>query len=130
MSQIPLWFDTYQDAIRATVMALGGYKQVGSMLKPSMPPDAAGRWLNDTLNPEKREKLDISELAFIRKEARRRGIDTLAAYEMREAGYADPQPLVFEDEEARLKREFIEAVKGLKSIEGRMERLSALRSVA
>lgn len=130
MSQIPLWFDTYQDAIRATFMALGGYKAVGAMLRPSMPADAAGRWLNDTLNPDKREKLDISELALIRKEARRRGIDTLAAYEMREAGYADPQPLVIEDEAARLQREFVEAVKALKSIETRMDRLTTLKAVA
>jgi hypothetical protein len=130
MSQMQLWFDTYQDAIRATVMALGGYKHVGTMLKPSMPADAAARWLNDTLNPEKREKLDIAELALIRKEARRRGIDTLATYEMREAGYADPQPLVIEDEAARLQREFVEAVRSLKSIEIRMDQLATLRAVA
>lgn len=128
--QLPLFFDSYEDAIRATVMALGGFKQVGSMLRPAMSPDEAGRWLNDCLNAGRREKLDIRELAIIRKEARVRGLHILAAYEAREAGYADPQPIVIEDEAARLQREFIESVKALESIRRQMDQIGHLRVAA
>jgi hypothetical protein len=128
--QIPLWFESYEDAIRATIQSLGGFDVVAKLLRPAMPADQAKRWLHDTLNHNKRDKLDIHDLALIRKEARRRGIDVLAAYEAREAGYAEPQPLVIEDEAARLQREFVEAVRALKSIEHRMDQLTVLRAVA
>jgi hypothetical protein len=129
-AQIPLWFDSYEDAIRATIQALGGFKPVAKLLRPAQPTDAAARWLHDALNTDRRDKLDVHDLALIRQEARRRGVHTLAAYEMREAGYADPQPLVIEDEAARLQREFIEAVKGLDAIRNRMDQLTALKAVA
>lgn len=121
--QIPLFYDTYEDAIRDTVLALGGFKKVGSALWPAMPVDDAGRKLNHCLNLDKREKLDLGELALIRKAARQAGVHILAAHEMREAGYAEPQPLAPEDEQAQLQREFITAVKALDSIQTRMARL-------
>ena len=120
--QIPLFYDTYEDAIRDCVMALGGFKKVGAMLWPAMPADDAGRKLAHCLNAEKREKLDLGELALIRKAARQAGVHVLAAYEMREAGYCDPQPLSVEDEAAQLHREFIAAVKGLEAIQQRIAR--------
>lgn len=120
--QIPLFFDSYEDAIRNTVTAIGGMKKVGSMLWPALPVDDAGRKLAHCLNPDKREKLDPGELALIRKAARQAGIHTLAAYEMRQAGYTDPVPVSPEDEAAQLQREFITAVKALDSIQQRLAR--------
>ena len=46
-----------------------------------------------------------------------------ANFLMREAGYADPQPIEPEDERARLEREFIEAAKGVQAIAARLTRL-------
>lgn len=124
--QIPLFFDTYEEAIRATVAGIGGLKAVGSMLRPELGPEQAGRWLSDALNPRCRDTLHIGQLAVIRREARRLGVHTLAAYEAREAGYSDPQPMVIEDEAARLQREFVEAVKALEGIRGEMARLQGM----
>lgn len=123
-TQIPLFFDTYEAAIRAAVDALGGLKVVGSMLWPAREPDAAARNLAAALDPDKREKLDLSELRLIRREARKRGIHVLAAYEARDAGYADPQPLEPEDERAKLQREFIEGVRRLAGIEARLQHIT------
>lgn len=120
--QIPLFFETYEDAIRDTVTALGGNKVVGHMLWPAMPVDEAGRKLAHCLNPEKREKLDIRELRLIRQEARKRGHHILAHFEARDAGYSEPQPLNPEDEQAQLQREFIACVKSLEAIQARMSR--------
>jgi hypothetical protein len=120
--QIPLFVEDYNEAIRATVQALGGFKRIGADLKPDMAVDAAGRWLADCCNPDKREKLAPSELAFIRKRARAEGVHILAAYEMRDAGYAEPQPIEPEDERAALMREFVMASKGFQALVARMER--------
>lgn len=122
-AQIPLFYDTYEDAIRDCVTALGGNKKVGNMLWPAMPVDEAGRKLAHCLNTDKREKLDLGELRLIRREARKAGIHILAHYEARDAGYAEPQPLTPEDEAAQLQKEFIASVKALEAIQARMARV-------
>jgi hypothetical protein len=124
--QIPLFYDTYEDAIRDCVMALGGFKKVGSLLWPAMPADDAGRKLSACLNTDKREKLDLGELRLIRREARMAGIHILAHYESRDAGYAEPQPIAPEDEAAQLQREYIAAVKTMAAIQSRMDRALSL----
>jgi hypothetical protein len=124
--QLPLFYETYEDAIRDCVTALGGNKVVGSTLWPAMPADEAGRKLAHCLNPDKREKLDLGELRLIRRAARKAGVHILAHYEARDAGYTEPQPLNPEDEAAQLQREFIAAVKGLEALQGRMARLGGV----
>lgn len=120
--QIPLFVEDYYEAIRATVQALGGFKPVGHDLKPDLAPDAAGRWLADCCNPEKREKLSPTELAYIRRRARAARVHILAAYEMRDAGYAEPQPVEPEDERAALMRQFVEASKGMRALVADLQR--------
>lgn len=123
-AQTSLFHDTYEDAIRDAVTALGGFKKAGSMLWPAMPADEAGRKLANCLNRDKREKLDLGELLMIRKACRQIGCHVLATFELRDAGYADPQPLEPLDERAQLEREFIESVKALEAIQRRMSRNS------
>lgn len=120
--QIPLFVDSYYDAIRAAIEGLGGFKRVGSDLKPDLAVEAAGRWLADCCNPDKREKLSLTELAYIRKAARMAGVHVLTAYEAQDAGYAPPQPIAPEDEAAQLQREFIASVKALAALQQRMSR--------
>lgn len=127
--QIPLFIDDYHEAIRATVQAIGGFKRVGSDLKPDLSVEAAGRWLADCCNPDKREKLALTELAYIRKAARQAACHILAEYEARDAGYAEPHPIEPEDERAKLERQFIESVRALEVIQKRLAR-NALQSVA
>jgi hypothetical protein len=128
--QIPLFFDSYEAAIGATVTALGGNKRVGSTLWPTMPADEAGRRLAHCLNPDKRDKLCPNELAMIRREARKKGVHILAHYEARDAGYAEPLPLNPEDEAAQLQREYIAAVKGLQALADRIDRNASMRGAA
>ena len=128
--QEQLFYDTYDDAIRDTIMALGGFKKVGSELWPAVAVDEAGRRLSHCLNVDKRDKLDFNELALIRKLARQANCHILAAYEMQAAGYAPPQPIEPEDEQAALMRQFIEAQKGMANIAKQMERAGLLKVVA
>lgn len=127
--QIPLFYDTYEDAIRDTITALGGNKKVGNLLWPALPVDEAGRKLAHCLLADKREKLALGELRLIRQEARKVGVHILAHYEARDAGYSEPVPLNPEDEAAQLQREFIAAVKALDTIQNRMG-ASRLQAVA
>lgn len=129
-AQPSLFHDTYEDAIRDAVMSLGGFKRVGATLWPAMPADDAGRKLSACLNTDKREKLDLGELQLIRRESRKAGVHILASYEMRDAGYADPQPIAPEDEAAQLQREYIAAVKAMSGIQARMDRVMTLQVAA
>lgn len=128
-NQPSLFHESYEDAIRDTVIALGGNKAVGSMLWPAMLADEAGKKLADTLNRDKREKLSLGELQLIRRAARKAGVHVLAAYEARDAGYADPQPITPEDEAAQLQREYIAAVRAMSALQSRMDRNGVLHAV-
>lgn len=121
--QIPLFVEDYLDAIRAAVQALGGFKRIGSEMKPDLAVDAAGRWLADCCSPDRREKLDLTQLAWLRRRARSAGVHVLAAFEMRDAGYAEPQPVEPEDERAALQREFVQSTKSLEKMLARLQAL-------
>lgn len=127
--QVPLFVEDYNEAIRAAVQALGGFKRVGSDLRPDIAVDAAGRWLADCINPDKREVLPPSALAFIRRRARENGCHVLAAFEALDAGYAPPVAIEPEDERAALMREFVQASKGFAGLLSRMDR-AGLKAVA
>lgn len=127
--QIPLFCDSYEDAIRATASAIGGLKATGVALWPTLPADEAGRKLAACLDRDKREKLSLDELRSIRRMAREKGVHILASYEARDAGYADPQPITPEDEAAQLQREYIAAVKAMAALTKRMDSNPLLRSV-
>lgn len=121
--QIPMFVEDYNEAIRAAVQALGGFKRVGADLKPDLAADAAGRWLSDCINPDKREILPPSALSYIRRKAREQGCHVLAAYEAQDAGYAPPVAIEPEDERAALMREFVQASKGFTGLVARMDRV-------
>jgi len=128
--QIPMFVEDLNEAIRATVNALGGMKVVGSKLRPEKPVMDAGKWLADCLNPAKRDRLDPEQLALIRRMGREAGCHVLASYEMREAGYGRPVPIAPEDEAAELQRKFIESVKALESLQKQMAGNAVLRAVS
>lgn len=119
--QIPLFVEDYYEAIRATVQSLGGFKRVGSDMKPDLAVDAAGRWLADCCNAEKREKLSPTELSYLRRRARQANVHVLAAFEMRDAGYGDPLPIEPEDERAALQRDFIQQTRSLERMLARLQ---------
>jgi hypothetical protein len=122
--QIPMFVDDLNEAIRAAINELGGFKTVGAKLKPEKSPVDAGKWLADCLNPAKRERLDPDQLALIRRDARVAGCHVLASFEMREAGYSRPTPVAPADEAAELRRAFLEGVRVQQELVRRLERLT------
>lgn len=131
MQQVALFHESITDALQDCIRALGGAKVVGHAMRPEKSIDDARRWLLDSLNPDRAEKLAPDQVLWILKEARKVNCHAAMAYIARECGYADPQPIDPEDVHAALQREFSHAVKALESITQRMERNGiALRSVA
>ena len=122
MNQQSLFHETLTEALQDCIRALGGAKAVGHAMRPEKSIDDARRWLLDTLNPDRAEKLAPDQVLWILKESRKVGCHAAMAYIARECGYADPQPIEPEDERATLQREYIAAVKTLSAIQTRLER--------
>ncbi len=123
MNAPALFHESLLDALAEVVRALGGSKAVGAKMRPEKGIDAAGRWLNDALNPNREEKLDPDQVLWLLKEGRAAGCHAAMNYLAREAGYSDPIPVEPEDERARAQRDFETAVKALGAVTDRLARL-------
>lgn len=121
--QTALFYESLNDALRDVVMALGGTKKVGAMMRPEKTVDEAGRWVNDCLNPDRREKFDPEQVIWLLREGRKVGCHAAMHYLCSDTGYAAAQPVEPEDEIAALQRQFIESSKGVAAIAARIERM-------
>src|SRR3990167_4548564 len=93
-----LFYESLQDALREDARALAGgsrawAKVVGRLLKPEIAdPEVAARWLDDRLNPNRRERLtDDQERYLMRESARARGWSAALCYICDEAGFERPK---------------------------------------
>ena len=125
MNQPSLFHEDIWQALNDCVRALGGAKAVGHVLRPEMDPRDAGKWLLDCLNTDRKEKLCLEQVLLILREARKINCHAGAAFIMRDAGYAEPQPVEPEDERAALQRSFVESVKLQRQLLARLETLGA-----
>ncbi|NYT76627.1 hypothetical protein H0A71_06455 [Alcaligenaceae bacterium] len=123
-----LFYETFFDALKANIGALGGVKSVGCKLWPEKTPDAAARQLNDCLNESRPEKLSPEQVLWLLAEGRKVNCHAAMNYLARESGYDDPSPIEPEDERTRIQREFIEAQKHMSKLAERMERVGLLRA--
>lgn len=119
-------FADFDDALSGAVMALGGWKKVGCLLRPELAhkPDIAAQWVRDCLNPDKRERLNPHQLLLLLKLAKDAGYHAAKHWLDSELGYEQGRPLDPTDEQAQLQREFIAAVQTSKRIAERIERLT------
>lgn len=124
------FFDCAEDALRAAVQHLGGAKKVGPMLWPDRPADHAGRLLLDCLNPDRAEKLGISQVMMLLRAARDAGYHAPMQWVSSECGY-DAHPITREDEVDRVTTTIAEASKVLSAGLATLERLqrSGIQSV-
>lgn len=60
---------TPEEALRASVDALGGLQEVGYSLKPDVEPSIAGQWLSHCLTASFRDKLSLGQIAKIFRDA-------------------------------------------------------------
>ena len=121
---------TLEDALKGAIAALGGAKKVGAIFKPDIESVDAANWLNNCLNPHKRDKLGPSQIMFILREARKIGHHGAINFICEDTGYTAPTPIEPETEEAALMREFNQHVKLQAELLDRIERVAQRRSSA
>lgn len=114
------------DALKATVLKLGGYQQVGVKLWPDKSAQYAGRNLADCCNPTRSERLRPSQLLLVMRWARDIGCHILAEHFMAEAGYAQPEPIDFEEEAADVLDRMEEVLGVAATLATRLERLRGM----
>lgn len=123
MSQESLWHDTFEDALRDVVQALGGPKKVACELWPGKGPQDAARYLNHCLDPERNEKLSPGEIIWIMRAGAQAGCHVAMAFIADICLYERPRPVTKQDRDAELRKQFVDSVKQLETLRREMERL-------
>lgn len=121
MDQQPLFCESFEEAIRGAVNSLKGPKAVGVMLWPELSADVAAKRLNHCLDPDRPEKLELSQVLLIAKRARLAGCHTVMGFLSQELDYAAPVAIDPESEVQRLQREYIAATAALVKLASRIE---------
>jgi hypothetical protein len=121
-------FESIEDALRASVQALGGTKQVGHMLWPDKSIDNAGKLVSDCLNPHRNERLEPSQLLLIFRKAREAGCYEPFRWFAAEAGY-DASPITRAEEIDRVTLVIEQASKTLATATAALERIQRVRAV-
>lgn len=128
MQQVTMWYDSIYDAVLADVGALGGPKVVGPLLWPTIDcPHQSGAKLRDCLNPKNKQKLCITELLFIKREACKAGSFATVFFEMEQIGMSRPEPIEPENEVAKLQQQLIDTHKSMERMASRIERIAGLK---
>lgn len=117
-----LFYDDWQQAVTDTIANSGkSVKEVASALWPDMKMDSAYARFKNALRDDKAEKLTFAEVIYI---CRFCGSSDALYYMAQELDHAKPEPIVPQDEQARLLREFNASADALKKLADRIERFS------
>jgi hypothetical protein len=123
--QLSLVHEDLNEALKHLISAMGGPKVIGDAMWPAMKnPEKAGRKVADCLNSNHQQKFSPDEVIWLLCEVRKKGIHSAMAWISEECGYAAPQPIVPEDEAAKLQRQFINATQELAQIMKRAEKFN------
>lgn len=93
--QLPLVVETKTEALHALAAQVGGWKVLAAAMKPELAddPEAAGRWLSDALNPDRREVLHDEHFFRALRLGVHAGSDVLMAWLCQYLGYQAPAPV-------------------------------------
>lgn len=122
--------DRIEEAIDEVIRRCGGRKSFSCEMWPDKPPRDAHNLLDACLNPERREKFAPWQIVYIAKRGRDVGCHAVMSFLCECAGYSEPSPIYAADERAALEREYIEAVRSIKALSDRIERVNTPRAVA
>lgn len=134
--QPELFYDSYLEALRDDVNAIGGPKALGNKFWPEKDAITARNAVNDRLNAEKRDGFsDEQERYIMRLATAKRGFSAAVCFICDDTGHERPKAKSPEDEKMALQRQVIAAAETLASSITRLERLSqsplsSVRSVA
>lgn len=102
MTQAPLFLDSFYDALRSIVEHCGGAKAIGHLLYPSKPIDDARTALLNALNPDRRESLDLEQVAHLLAIGRQHEYHAAKHWLDEETGYTKSEPADPDTEKAEI----------------------------
>jgi len=85
--EIGEFFDSFDDALRAVVKALGGYKAVGVRMRPELPMEQAKDWVRHCLDASRRERFTPDQVLWLLREARQVGFHAAMDFLAADTGY-------------------------------------------
>lgn len=134
MIQDALFHESFAEALRTAVMALGGFKKAGVLLWPELAADRAGRDLSDCLQDGATRKLSLEQIELLISRARAVNCHAPMVYLSDKNNYAPPAVVDPETSVQRLQREFIESQRQLsrlaEQINSKLADVAQLRKVA
>lgn len=125
MHQDMLFIEDIYEGLKTDVNAIGGRKVVGSQLWPDKPMDRAAEYLDNCLNRGRAEKLDLEQMLWICREARKKvGKSHAVKFICNDTGHDDPRTIEPADEAGELMRAFIASTEQNTRIMKRLEALT------
>lgn len=121
------FFESFEDALKACVQALGGAKLVGAKLWPDKSMEDARNYLLACLNSERSEKLGYTQLIFVFREAKAAGFHAAFDWVARECGY-DARPITDAEEMDRLAAVVEQSSKTLSAAVATLERIQRMQN--
>lgn len=116
-------FDNIDEALSGVVLALGGAKKVGALLRPDLPIDQAAGYVRDRLNADRRELFSPQQVLFLLKAARDQGYHAGMRWLSVECGYTGTKPAERDQQKADLQRQFVKAVDIVQRLGKQLEKL-------
>ena len=124
MDQSSLFIEDEFEALKVDIGRLGGAKVVGNQLWPDKSVTGAAEYLGACLNRDRREKLDYSQIIWIKAEAAKVNSFAAQQYENQQIGIKPPEAVNPVSEAARLKKELIETGKNFERMFADLKRLA------
>lgn len=122
------FYEHPEDALTACVQALGGAKKVGGMLFPDKTAENARDYLLACLNTTRNEKLSVSQILFVFREAKKVGFHAGFEYFAHEAEY-DARPISKAEEVDRTIAVIEQSTQSLTRALDQLERLQRIQAV-
>lgn len=119
----PECYDSLEDALKAAVMALGGFKKVGAKMRPEL--DTSEDWLRHCLKGDRRERLTPQQVLWILREARVVGFHGAMQYVSMTSGYDNPRPADADKQKQALQEAIASGLERLNAQMAALQRMNA-----
>lgn len=128
--QPELFYESFLEALKDDVKAIGGSKELGAKFWPEKAATAEGlvaarNAVNDRLNGDKRDRFNDDQVRYIMRRAREvRGFSAALYFICDDTQFERPKPRAPQDERAEIVRQIREAASMFKAGMERFERLA------
>jgi hypothetical protein len=124
----PECYDSLEDALKAAVMALGGFKKVAARMRPEL--DTSEDWLRHCLKGDRRERLSPQQVMWLLREARAIGFHGAMQFVAMTAGYDTPRAVDADKQKQALQEAIASGLERLNTQMAALQRMNAAGGAA